>query len=99
MEINFGHNASKDFYYDMGWFIGGGYSYNLFKENWQNGPVGTIGFRTFVFGPSFTFRYMRFFAIDDNDQSLHGISISLNLGSYFEQVKKNNKVSRFIHTK
>jgi len=99
LELNFGHNASKDFYYDMGWFIGGGYSFSLFNENWQSGPVATIGFRTFVFGPSFTFRYLRFFAVDQEDISTHGLSISLNIGRYFEQVKKNNKISRFNNTR
>ena len=99
IEFNFGHNASKDFYYDLGWFIGGGYTYNHLNERWQSGPVATIGFRTFIFGPSFTLRYIRYFATADEDRSTHGMSISLNLGSYFEQVKRNNKVSRFIHTK
>ncbi len=99
IEFNFGHNASKDFYYDMGWFLGGGYTYNYLNERWQSGPVATIGFRTFIFGPSFTLRYIRFFATADEDRSTHGISLSLNLGNYFDQVKRNNKVSRFIHTK
>jgi hypothetical protein len=99
VELNFGHNASKDFYYDMGWFMGGGYTYNRLYDRWQSGPVATIGFRTFIFGPSFTLRYIRFFATAEKDRSTHGLSVSLNLGSYFEQVKRNNKVSRFIHTK
>jgi hypothetical protein len=99
VELNFGHNASKDFYYDLGWFLGGGYSFNLVNENWQSGPVATVGFRTFIFGPSFTFRYLRFFAVDDDDISTHGLSISLNIGRYFEQVKKNNKISRFNNTR
>jgi len=94
-ELNFGHNASKDFYSDMGWFIGGGYSYHLFRDAWSHGPVATIGARGFVFGPSFTVRYMRFFALRDEDASLQTISLLLNMGRYFEQVKLNNKVSRF----
>jgi hypothetical protein len=94
-ELNFGHNASKDFYNDLGWFFGGGYSYHLLKENWNHGPVATIGVRSFLFGPSFTIRYSRYFAIQDDDTSLHMITLLLNIGKYFEQVKLNNKVSRF----
>ncbi len=94
-ELNFGHNASKDFYSDLGWFIGGGYTYRLFKNDWNSGPVGTIGVRGFVFGPSFTIRYSRFFAGADAGPSTQTISLLLNLGRYFDQVKLNNKVSRF----
>ncbi len=94
-EMNFGHNASKDFYNDLGWFIGGGYAYHLFREEWHHAPVATIGIRTFIFGPSFTFRYIRYFATGDDDRSLNSISLMLNLGKYFEQVKLNNKISRF----
>jgi hypothetical protein len=95
VEMNFGHNASKDFYNDLGWFFGGGYTYHLFKNSWNHGPVATIGVRSFFFGPSFTLRYSRYFALQDDDESLHTISLLLNLGRYFEQVKLNNKVSRF----
>jgi len=95
VELNFGHNASKDFYNDLGWFFGGGYSYHLVDDNWYSGPEATIGFRTFIFGPSFTLRYSRYFATDEADVSLHNITLLLNLGKYFEQVKKNNKISRF----
>ncbi len=95
VELNLGHNASKDFYSDLGFFIGGGYSFNLFREEWQSGPCATLGIRTYIFGPSFTIRYLRFFAVDEYDQSTHNISLSLNLGNYFESVKKNNKISRF----
>ncbi len=94
-ELNFGHNASKDFYSDLGWFIGGGYTYRLFKNDWNSGPVGTIGVRGFVFGPSFTIRYSRFFAGADAGPSTQSVSLLLNFGRYFEQVKLNNKVSRF----
>jgi hypothetical protein len=94
-EFNFGHNASKDFYSDLGWFLGGGYTYQLFRGDWNHGPVATIGVRGFVFGPSFTIRYSRYFAVADNDISLHSVALLLNLGRYFEQVKLNNKVSRF----
>lgn len=94
-EFNFGHNASKDFYSDAGWFIGGGYAWQLFRENWQSGPVATLGVRAFLFGPSVTVRYHRFFAITDDARSLNTITVALNLGRYFEQVKLNNKVSRF----
>lgn len=94
-EANFGNNASKDFYSDFGWFLGGGYTYRLFKDEWSMGPVATIGVRGFVFGPSFTVRYSRFFAVDDAGPSTQTISLLLNLGRYFEQVKLNNKVSRF----
>ena len=94
-EFNFGHNASKDFYNDLGWFIGGGYAYHLFREEWHHAPVFTLGLRTFIFGPSFTLRYSRYFATEENDRSLNSISLMLNLGRYFEQVKLNNKVSRF----
>jgi hypothetical protein len=95
VEMNLGHNASKDFYSDLGWFFGGGYSFNLFKERWQQGPVVSIGARAFILGPSFTLRLMRFFAIREEDVSLYSVTLSLNLGRYFEQVKLNNKVSRF----
>lgn len=94
-EFNFGHNASKDFYSDLGWFFGGGYTYHLLKENWNHAPVATVGVRGFVFGPSFTIRYSRYFAQQKNDASLQTITLLLNLGSYFEQVKLNNKISRF----
>jgi hypothetical protein len=94
-ELNFGHNASKDFYNDLGWFFGGGYAYRLFKDKWSGGPVATIGVRGFVFGPSFTIRYSRFFAGDNAGPSTQSISLLLNLGRYFDQVKLNNKVSRF----
>lgn len=94
-EFNFGHNASKDFYKDAGWFCGGGYTFNLFRERWQSGPVASIGVRAFVFGPSFTVRFQRFFAISESDRSLNTLTLALNLGGYFEQVKLNNKVSRF----
>lgn len=95
LEFNFGHNASKDFYSDLGWFFGGGYTYHLMKEEWNHGPVATIGVRSFLFGPSFTLRYSRYFASQENDASLHTVTLLLNLGRYFEQVKLNNKVSRF----
>jgi hypothetical protein len=95
IELNFGHNASKDFYNDLGWFFGGGYSYHLFKEEWNSGPVASIGVRGYLFGPSLTLRYSRFFAIQKQDASLHTVTLLLNMGKYFEQVKLNNKVSRF----
>jgi hypothetical protein len=95
VEFNFGHNASKDFYTDFGFFAGGGYSFNYFRGNWQQGPEVSLGIRTFIFGPSFTIRYTRFVAIREQDISTQGLTVSLNLGGYFEQVKKNNKVSRF----
>ena len=95
VEFNFGHNASKDFYNDYGWFFGGGYTYHLMKEEWNYGPVATIGLRSFIFGPSFTLRYSRYFATQQNDASLHTVTLLLNLGRYFDQVKLNNKVSRF----
>ena len=95
VEFNFGHNASKDFYNDLGWFLGGGYAYHLFREEWLHAPVITIGARAFIFGPSFTLRYSRYFATAENDRSLNSISLLLNMGRYFEQVKLNNKVSRF----
>ncbi|HMT29135.1 MAG TPA: hypothetical protein PKD91_07640 [Bacteroidia bacterium] len=95
LELNFGHNASKDFYSDLGWFFGGGYTYHLLKEQWNHGPVATIGVRGFFFGPSFTIRYSRYFASQQNDASLHTVTLLLNVGRYFEQVKLNNKVSRF----
>jgi len=94
-EVNFGNNASKDFYSDFGWFLGGGYSYRLFKDKWDAGPVATIGVRGFVFGPSFTIRYSRFFAGADARPSTQTISLLVNLGRYFKQVKLNKKVSRF----
>jgi hypothetical protein len=94
-EFNFGHNASKDFYKDMGWFLGGGYAYRLFKNNWTSAPVASIGVRGFIFGPSFTIRYSRFFATSDNGPTTQTVSLLLNLGRYFDQVKLNNKVSRF----
>jgi hypothetical protein len=97
LELNMGHNASKDFYSDLGWFIGGGYSYHLFKEVWNHAPVATIGVRGFVFGPSFSIRYSRYFAIQEDDASMHTITLMLNLGRYFDQVKLNNKVSRFTN--
>ena len=95
LELNFGNNASKDFYNDLGWFFGGGYTYHLFKDDWNHGPVATLGIRAFVFGPSLTLRYTRFFSISENDASLHTFTLLLNMGKYFEQVKLNNKVSRF----
>jgi hypothetical protein len=95
VEFNFGHNASKDFYSDLGWFFGGGYTYHLFKDNWNSGPVATIGVRGFVFGPSFTIRYSRYFAQQNEDATLQTITLLLNIGKYFEQVKLDNKVSRF----
>jgi len=95
LELNFGNNASKDFYNDFGAFFGGGYTYHLFRDNWNHGPVATIGLRAFVFGPSLSLRYSRYFASKENDASLHTITLLLNLGKYFEQVKLNNKVSRF----
>ena len=94
-ELNFGHNASKDFYSDLGWFFGAGYTYHLFKDKWNHGPVVTLGVRGFVFGPSFTIRFSRYFAKEDADASLNSVTLLLNLGRYFEQVKLNNKVSRF----
>ncbi|MBL0340310.1 MAG: hypothetical protein IPP71_04915 [Bacteroidetes bacterium] len=94
-EFNFGHNASKDFYNDLGWFFGGGYTYHLLKENWNHGPVVTFGVRGFVFGPSFTIRYSRYFAQQEKEVSLHTITLLINAGRYFEQVKLNNKLSRF----
>lgn len=97
LEFNIGHNASKDFYSDLGCFFGGGYSYNYFRGNWQQGPEITFGMRTFIFGPSFTIRYTRFVAIREEDITTQGLTISLNLGHYFEQVKKNNKISRFTN--
>lgn len=97
LELNFGHNASKDFYSDLGWFFGGGYSYHLFKEVWNHAPVATIGVRGYLFGPSFTIRYSRYFAMQENDASLHTVTLLLNVGRYFEQVKLNNKVSRFTN--
>ncbi len=95
LEFNFGNNASKDFYNDFGWLIGGGYSYHLFRDKWNHGPEFTFGLRGFVFGPSLTLRYSRYFAIRENDTSLHTVTLLLNMGRYFEQVKLNNKVSRF----
>ncbi|HEX5001248.1 MAG TPA: hypothetical protein VFW78_02030 [Bacteroidia bacterium] len=97
LEFNIGHNASKDFYSDLGGFFGGGYSYNYFRGSWQQGPEMSLGMRTFIFGPSFTIRYTRFFAIREQDITTQAITISLNLGNYFEQVKKNNKISRFTN--
>jgi hypothetical protein len=97
LEFNIGHNASKDFYSDLGCFFGGGYSYNYFRGNWQQGPEFTMGMRTFIFGPSFTIRYTRFVAIREEDITTQALTISLNLGHYFEQVKKNNKISRFTN--
>jgi hypothetical protein len=95
LELNFGNNASKDFYNDLGWFFGGGYTYHLVKDAWNHGPVATIGVRAFIFGPSLTLRYSRYFATQDNDHSLHTVTLLLNMGKYFEQVKLNNKISRF----
>lgn len=95
LELNFGNNASKDFYNDLGWFLGGGYTYHLVKDAWNHGPVATIGVRAFIFGPSLTLRYSRYFATQENDHSLHTVTLLLNMGKYFEQVKLNNKISRF----
>ncbi len=95
LELNFGNNASKDFYNDLGWFFGGGYTYHLLKDTWNHGPVATIGVRAFIFGPSLTLRYSRYFATQENDHSLHTVTLLLNMGKYFEQVKLNNKISRF----
>ena len=95
VEFNFGNNASKDFYNDLGLFLGGGYTYHLVRETWNHGPVATFGFRAFVFGPSLTLRYTRFFSTHENDPSLHTITLLWNMGKYFEQVKLNNKISRF----
>ncbi len=95
LELNFGNNASKDFYNDFGWFFGGGYTYHLFREKRNHAPVFTFGLRGFVFGPSLTLRYSRYFAIRDDDTSLHTLTLLLNMGRYFEQVKLNNKISRF----
>ncbi|MFM7078162.1 MAG: hypothetical protein ACKOYC_00065 [Bacteroidota bacterium] len=58
LEANFGNNASKDFYSDFGWFLGGGYSYRLFKDNWAAGPVATIGVRGFVFVCLYVYVYL-----------------------------------------
>lgn len=95
IELNFGNNASKDFYNDLGWFIGGGYSYHLFKEKWNHGPEATLGVRAFFFGPSLTLRYSHYFNIKEGELPLNTITLLLNMGRYFEQVKLNNKVSRF----
>ncbi len=95
LELNFGNNASKDFYNDLGWFFGGGYTYHLVKDSWNHGPVATLGVRAFFFGPSMTLRYSRYFDMEDNDQSLHTVTLLYNMGKYFKQVKLNNKVSRF----
>jgi len=95
LELNFGNNASKDFYNDLGWFFGGGYTYHLVRDAWNHGPVATLGVRAFLFGPSISIRYSRYFAIKEEDHSLHTVTLLLNMGKYFEQVKLNNKISRF----
>lgn len=95
LELNFGNNASKDFYNDFGCFFGGGYSYHLFRDEWTHGPVVTLGLRGFVFGPSFTLRLSRNFNIKETDPTLNTVTLLLNMGRYFEQVKLNNKLSRF----
>jgi hypothetical protein len=94
-EFNFGHNASKDFYSDVGWLLGAGYTYTTIRDAWQHGPLITAGARGFLFGPSITVRYSHFFPVTDDAVELNNISLLLNLGNYFEQVKLNNKVSRF----
>ncbi len=98
IEANFGHLASKDFYNEIGYFIGGGYDLNFLKNTLQHGPAFTAGMRTWFFGKSLTIRYIVSVPSPNSllGTLIHTVSINLNVGSYLENVKANNKISNFL---
>jgi hypothetical protein len=99
MEINIGHLASNDFLNDFGYFFGAGYSVNYFKSTLQHAPAATLGFRTWIFGKSVTFRYiLEGITLDTKQTTVQLFSININTGAYLENVKMNNKISNFMRT-
>jgi hypothetical protein len=97
LEINLGHLASRDFYAPMGFFAGGGYDFHKTGDGEiHQAFVATTGLRWWMFKKSFTARYILYFSGDKDGYMSHSISLGLNLGKYLDDVRANNKVSRFM---
>lgn len=97
LQMNIGHLASKDFYNDHGFFLGAGYDGNLFKNKIQHGLLFTAGLRTWILGKSITLRYT-YSDLFSISTPVHALSLNLNIGSYLENVKANNKISNFMRS-
>ncbi len=95
VQMNFGHLASKDFYNDLGYFFGIGYDPNIFQNRFLQNFAFTGGMRTWFFGKSITARYILSIPQALLDPVLHTFSLNINVGSYLENVKSNNKISDF----
>lgn len=96
-EINIGHLSTKDFRTRFGFFLGTGGAASLIRNDLHTSIAATTGFRFwFIRGSSVTLRFMHHFPVWLGNQPLNSISISLNLGKWIKDVKKNNKISDFM---
>lgn len=96
LQANIGHLSSKDFYSYFGGFAGGGIDW-LSHNGWRyKTPLVTIGLRSWLFGQSFTIRYMHYYLNYFELKMMNSITLDLNIGKYLSSVKANNQISNFM---
>jgi hypothetical protein len=96
LHLNIGHGASKDFHSAIGGFLGAGWNVQYDGQNSVNGFAMDAGFRFWLFGNSFTLRFINLTGNEKIFSSGKIILLHVNLGKYLADVKANNKVSNFM---
>jgi len=93
LELNIGHIATKNFFSDRGFVIGGGYGLLLKGADFDHGGAFTAGFRFWLLKKnSLTTRYI---LLSGQKNTIHTLSVMINIGKYLGKVKGLNKVSKF----
>ncbi|MCH7535990.1 MAG: hypothetical protein IH948_09695 [Bacteroidetes bacterium] len=93
LELNIGHLATKNFFSDRGFVIGGGYGILLKGSDFDHGGAFTVGFRFWMIKKrSLTIRYI---LLSGQKNTIHTLSFMINIGKHLDKVKKLNKVSKF----
>lgn len=95
LNVNIGHLSTKDFRSDMGFFAGGGYSFDYIRDSLMYSPVATTGLRWWMGGRSFTVRYHIYFNGQDDFKPAHSIAFLYNFGPWVADARRKNKLSKF----
>ncbi len=95
LEANIGHYSTRDFRSDIGMGLGAGYGLQINGLDISSGFVATLAARTWFFKGSLTFRYLFHLNVQGTGYHSHALSLSVNMGNYFNKLTNMNKMSKF----
>lgn len=94
-EANVGHFSTKRFYNDIGAGAGVGYAMQINGLDVASGPVFTAAARLWASRVSLTVRYMFHYIVTGSGFDTHAVSVAVNLGSYFKELRADNALEKW----